>query len=125
VTGVQTCALPIYNDGDGLILLNPNEEIVDSVNFGKAPVGQSYIKTDSDSEWQWNKRDEEVAPVRSPQTLQQTQIPQQSRLLEAKLVEEPLKEKQGLVSIFLTGIFIALASTTVFFAVKYNLDKTN
>lgn len=42
----------LNNDGDGLNLLNPDNQIIDSVNFSKAPLGQTYIKTSSG--WTWN-----------------------------------------------------------------------
>ena len=42
----------LNNDEDGLNLLTPDAKIVDSVSFTKAPLGQSYNKTDSG--WQWS-----------------------------------------------------------------------
>ena len=44
--------ITLNNSGDGLNLINPNKEIVDSVDFGKASLGQSYSKTSSG--WTWN-----------------------------------------------------------------------
>ena len=115
--------ITLNNDGDGLILLNPDKKIVDSVNFGKASTGQSYIKTNS--EWQWSEANEKIVPVRTPQQSQISQSPQQPQQSQAKLFEEPLEKQRGLASLFLTGVFVALASTTVFFAIKHNMDKTN
>ena len=44
--------ISMNNDGDGLNLLTPDGKIVDSVNFTKAPLGQSYNKTNS--AWAWS-----------------------------------------------------------------------
>lgn len=44
--------ITLNNDGDGLNLSNPNGEIVDSVTFGKASLGQSYNLTSSG--WTWS-----------------------------------------------------------------------
>ena len=41
----------LNNDGDGLNLLSPDGKIVDSVNYPKAPLGQSYNKTPNG--WIW------------------------------------------------------------------------
>ena len=43
----------LNNDQDGLKLLNPDKKISDSVSFTKAPIGQSYNKTDSG--WKWSQ----------------------------------------------------------------------
>jgi len=44
--------ITLNNTGDGLNLTNPNGKIVDSVDFGKAFLNQSYSKTSSG--WAWN-----------------------------------------------------------------------
>jgi hypothetical protein len=43
--------ITLNNEGDKLILLDPNKNIIDSVEFGKATQGESYIK--NNSEWIW------------------------------------------------------------------------
>jgi len=42
----------LNNDEDGINLLTPDGKIVDSVNFSRAPLGQSYNKTASG--WSWS-----------------------------------------------------------------------
>lgn len=42
----------LNNDVDGLNLLTPDKKIVDSINYPKAPLGQSYSKTSSS--WAWS-----------------------------------------------------------------------
>lgn len=44
--------ITLNNTGDGLNLINPDKEIVDSVDFGKASLNQSYSKISSG--WDWN-----------------------------------------------------------------------
>lgn len=45
--------LMLNNDEDGLILIDPNGDIHDTVSYIKAPLGQSYNKTDSG--WVWSQ----------------------------------------------------------------------
>ena len=44
--------ITLNNTGDSLNLIQPNGEIIDSVNFEKAPRNQSYDRTKSD--WVWS-----------------------------------------------------------------------
>lgn len=43
----------LNNDEDGLILFSPDNKIIDSVSFSKAPTGQSYNKISTG--WAWSK----------------------------------------------------------------------
>ncbi len=44
--------ITLNNDEDGLLLIQPNENVLDSVNYQKAPRGQSYNKTENG--WVWS-----------------------------------------------------------------------
>ncbi len=44
--------ITLNNDGDGLNLIQPDGKIIDSVNYEKAPRGQSYNRTSSG--WGWS-----------------------------------------------------------------------
>jgi len=44
--------ITLNNTGDGLNLINPNKKVIDSVDFGKAFLNQSYSKTSYI--WAWN-----------------------------------------------------------------------
>ncbi len=44
----------LNNSGDGLEIINPDGKIVDSVDFNKAPLNQSYARTSKG--WSWNSR---------------------------------------------------------------------
>lgn len=48
-----TTKITLNNDGDGLNLIQPDEKIIDSVNYEKAPAGQSYNRTLSG--WVWGQ----------------------------------------------------------------------
>jgi len=45
--------ITLNNSEEGIKIFNPNGKIVDEINFGKAPLGQSYNKFDS--QWQWSE----------------------------------------------------------------------
>ncbi len=43
--------ITLNNSGDGLELINPKGKIIDSIDYGKASLGESYSK--KDNEWAW------------------------------------------------------------------------
>lgn len=45
--------ITLNNDGDGLNLIRPDGRIIDSVNYEKAPRGQSYNRTETG--WAWSE----------------------------------------------------------------------
>ena len=47
-----TSKITLNNDGDGLNLFQPDGKIINTVNYEKAPRGQSYNRTDS--KWVWS-----------------------------------------------------------------------
>ncbi len=47
-----TTKITLNNDGDGLNLIQPDGKIIDSVNYEKAPRGQSYNRAESG--WVWS-----------------------------------------------------------------------
>ncbi len=49
--------ITLNNDGDGLKLIQPDGNIIDSLNYEKAPKGQSYNRTSQNSgnpDWVWS-----------------------------------------------------------------------
>ena len=129
-----TSKITLNNDGDGLELKNPAEEIVDTVNFGKASLGQSYNRTDSD--WIWSTTPtpekaniitgEEVTPqpkkasnLVENKNQESTKVEVGSR--EVKLVEE--LERSSKVSVIFVGFLIALCSAIAFLIIKNNLKN--
>ena len=47
-----TTKITLNNDSDGLKLIQPNGNIIDTITYEKAPLGQSYNRTES--EWVWS-----------------------------------------------------------------------
>lgn len=127
--------ITLNNNGDGLILLNPNGEIIDSVNFEKAVQGQSYIRTSS--EWVWTTtptpNKENILKIASlAQTPKTTSVsakkePQSSaeagprQNYEAKLVDN--LERSSKISVVFVGFLIALCSSVAFLIIKNNLKN--
>ena len=46
--------ITLNNDGDGLVLIQPNGQIIDSVSYEKAPLGKSYSRIEN--QWVWNEK---------------------------------------------------------------------
>ncbi len=49
-----TTKITLNNDGDGLNLIQPDGETAQTVNYGKAPRGESFNRTTEDK-WIWSK----------------------------------------------------------------------
>ena len=125
--------ITLNNDGDGLILTNPNKETVDSINFGKASQGQSYSKFPS--EWSWTttltpeKQNVITITKKSASQPKQVSVPiiknKDQESVEvgpsriSKLVGD-LGEASG-ISIFLIGFIVALFSSIAFLIIKSNI----
>ena len=129
--------ITLNNDSDGLVLLNPNKEVVDSINFGKAVQGQSYIKTSN--EWTWTTTptpaQENILKKSSvPQTRQpssNTQKNYETRIINQESTEDgPLRiklvkelERSSKISMVFVGFLIALCSSIIFLIIKNNLKN--
>lgn len=46
-----TTKITLNNSGDGLLLIQPNGNILDTITYEKAPRGQSYNRTESGWDW--------------------------------------------------------------------------
>ncbi|MBU2545309.1 helix-hairpin-helix domain-containing protein [Patescibacteria group bacterium] len=123
--------ITLNNDSDGLILMNPNKEIVDSVNFGKALQGQSYNRYSS--EWSWT-----ITPTPEEQNVivkKSTPQPKQANLTGSKNQESaevgpPQILRNKLVnsfedfpgiSVFLIGFIVAIFCSIAFLIIKSNI----
>jgi len=64
----------LNNDEDGLNLLAPNNKVVDSVAFSKAPLNQSYNKTSG--VWTWSNMPtpgaKNIIPAKTPSSVSKT-----------------------------------------------------
>jgi len=126
--------ITLNNDGDGLTLLNPKEEIMDSIIFEKAPLNQSYAKTSSG--WAWTKNltpgEKNIVSVPIVSTTKPSNQKQTTKLAEnenQKSVEvgpqrinlESDTRESSKVYIFLIAFIVALFCSIAFLVVKSNL----
>ncbi len=109
--------ITLNNSGDGLELLNPNKEIIDSVSFNKTVTGKPYLKINST--WQWGLLEKEATDIKKDTNNQEIK----PRKAEESLIKENLKEEKSFFSTFLIAIVIALSSAIVFLATKTKIDK--
>lgn len=107
--------ITLNNSGDKLLLLNPNKEIIDSVEFGKAVQGESYVKTDSGWTWTTSLTPEkeniiaEIAP-------ENPSVNKKADLNKTIPLNQSSKE-----NVFLTAFIVALLSGIAFLIIKHNL----
>lgn len=77
--------ITLNNDEDELLLIQPNGNVLDKVNYQKAPRGQSYNKTESG--WVWSS-------VLTPGSVNITSLPATQNEIGQKEKTEPNKELQ-------------------------------
>ena len=111
--------ITLNNSGDGLELLNPNEKIIDSVDFGKAKGNSAFIKTSNG--WQWDIKEKQ--PEARPRVVNEVEVKQEKREgLEIDLSKEnPKQEQNG--SLYLTAFLIALLFSVTFIILNKKLDR--
>jgi competence ComEA-like helix-hairpin-helix protein len=115
--------ITLNNSGDGVELLNPLKEVVDSVDFSKAETGIAFIKTASG--WQWDT----TQPAQTT-TISQKKQDNKMPLLQAQTkegIEEiniSSKNKTSKFSFYLTGVFIAFLFSFLFLVLKRKLSQT-
>ena len=109
--------ITLNNSGDGVFLLNPNLETVDSVSYESAPEGQSYSR--SDSGWTWS---ETPTPglnniISITQEEEQKELEKENFQEEIKIatIGEQLPSKKSSFPIFLTALAVSLFSGITIF----------
>ncbi|TFG35475.1 MAG: lamin tail domain-containing protein, partial [Parcubacteria group bacterium] len=126
----------LNNEGDGLTLFNPDEKIMDSLNYEKAALGESYSR--ADSSWSWSS-------VPTPGTTNKIIPPEKEKLQEKQedlqgeeattgekrlaAISEPIKEiknKKGYnsFSASLVALTISLFSGIVILALKKKVKQS-
>jgi len=117
--------ITLNNDGDGLVLINPDGEIVDSVNFGKANQNESYIKISSG--WVWttiltpedkNIVTKKIAEEKKPELTEKNTAEETEKTKTIKLVDDLNKTPKNH---FFTAFIIAVLSGVSFLIIKNNL----
>lgn len=123
--------ITLNNDGDGLSLINPKGEIIDSVIFGKASLNKSYSKTQSG--WVWNNNLTPGAKNIIPQSSKPS--PAKTLTGETKKLEDKAREVSASLTninlrsldsenkslVFLIAFIVALLCSIVFLIIKSNL----
>ena len=111
--------ITLNNTGDGLELLNPAGEIVDFINFGKAPANIAYIKI-ADA-WQWEGQN---AEQKEPSNNYQASVSGSAKkeITEINLSSEKEKDEFN-YSLILTGIIIASVSGAIVINIKRKLEE--
>jgi len=77
--------ITLNNDEDELLLIQPNGNVLDKVNYQKAPLGQSYNKTENG--WVWSS-------ILTPGSVNITSLPATQNEIGQKEKAEPKKELQ-------------------------------
>jgi len=120
--------ITLNNSGDGLNLINPNKEIIDSIDFGKAFLNQSYNRVESD--WTWSTTLTPGAKNVIPQPSQST--PAKSSTEEIKKPENESREVSNVADvnlsnqkskppIWLIALIVAISSGIAILIVKNSL----
>jgi hypothetical protein len=125
--------ITLNNDGDGLNLINPKGEIIDSVVFEKASLNKSYSRISSG--WVWNNNLtpglKNIVPQSSRPTPAKTltgetkKLEDKTREVSANLTDINLRdltpENKG--SVFAIAFIVALFCSIAFLIIKSNLKS--
>jgi len=130
-----TTGITLNNSGDGLKLSQPDENVIDSVNYENAPKGESYNRTGS--EWFWNTSltpgiiNQIVSPEKESSQKKQTRLEGKGSTTTNKglaAISEPLiknEERPKSFLIPLTALIISLFSGIVILLLKKKVKSLN
>ena len=117
--------ITLNNTGDGLNLFNPNKEIVDSVDFGKASLNQSYSKISSG--WAWNnnltpgeKNIISAKKASSPDDIAEKELSEDEPRID-KIADIDLSNQKSKPPVWLIALVIAVFSGIAILIVKNSL----
>ncbi|MCX6719970.1 MAG: lamin tail domain-containing protein [Candidatus Staskawiczbacteria bacterium] len=126
----------LNNEGDSINLLTPDKKVINSITFTKAPLGQSYSKTNSDK-WQWSTTPTPVSAniitaiqtKTAVKTLPKDKKSDNNKIeLAAADLNESLNTNQDKTSInpwflFFTALIVTIISATTVLLIKLKLKK--
>jgi len=121
--------ITLNNASDGLNLINPNKEIVDSVSFEKASLNQSYSKTSSG--WIWNSNltpgEKNIISVKKASSTIETmeKEPSEDGPLTAESVDINLSNQKSKPPVWLIALVIAIFSGIAILLLKNSLSILN
>ena len=78
----------LNNSGDGLKIIQPDEQIVEEITFGKAPLGKSYNRTDSDWLWSTDLTPGAINVIPEPETIEDSSLESLASNQEKTLLNE-------------------------------------
>jgi len=121
--------ITLNNSGEGLEFINPNDKIIDSVDFGKALVGQSYNKIEEN--WFWSEtltpEKANILPEKEPSFVKTSEDKKKSENgslsavflgEETAAIGEKLIKSSSFLSTLLTAFAIAIFSATAILFLK-------
>jgi len=121
--------ITLNNSGEGLEFINPNDKIIDSVDFGKALVGQSYNKIEEN--WFWSEtltpEKANILPEKEPSFVKTSEDKKKSEngslsavflREETAAIGEKLIKSSSFLSTLLTAFAIAIFSATAILFLK-------
>jgi len=123
--------ITLNNDGDGVVLQNPNGENVDSVEFEKSTKGVSFARFSSG--WQWtnsptpgemNNPSTSSGPNGLSKEEKSVSNTIEAENLTASLNQDAIKTNNPWF-LFLTVITITTISAVMLLFIKFKLNKTN
>lgn len=117
--------ITLNNNGDGLNLIQPNGNIIDSVNYEKAPQNQSYNKTPSG--WIWNAvltpEKANNIPPQFPKEVK-TKLPNNfSPEEKTASIGEKIQKLPRFLSVLLIALLLAILSGLAIFILKKFLTR--
>lgn len=118
-----TTKITLNNDGDGLKLLQPDGDAIDTVTYGKAPLSQSYNKTESG--WVWSSNltpgspnlSSTSAPEFEKEAQKKEEVPETFQKKELAAISEQIPKEISFFP-FLIALGIAVFSAVIILILK-------
>jgi hypothetical protein len=121
-----TTKISLNNDGDGLVLLLPDGKTIDSVNYSKAPRGQSYNRSKSDWFWSANLTPgaANIAEKTETRHLQDASASETREKRELASVGKQIAKSSKFLFVLLIALGLAIFSGITILILKKKLKKS-
>ena len=125
--------ITLNNSEDGLVLIQPNQNIISSVNYVNAPLGESYNHIDS--EWIWSDQPTPSATnlSRKETTEEEKEAKDKENIQEKeeiininnpeKTKEEKIIDKNNFVNVFLIAFLISIFFSFLILKLKTRIEE--
>jgi len=125
--------ITLNNDADSLNLIQPNNEVIDTVSYEKAPRRESYSLTNSGWSWSQELTPGQVNLIKQPKDtkiilkeksseIKQDILKEEERMLASVLKETP-ENSNDFSNVFLIALSIAIFSGIVILILKKIISK--